>query len=82
MYEPQEKLFSLLLKNIENNNLTNKIIPFKKGVFCFNGETFMNDIDIDGGGWNVKKRYNGEQNLDCNFGGIGMGDTMEKKFQL
>jgi hypothetical protein len=33
----------------------------------------MNDIDLDGGGGIVLKRYNEEQNLNCNFGGIGLG---------
>jgi hypothetical protein len=33
----------------------------------------MNDIDLDGGGGVVSKRYNEENNLKCNFGGIGLG---------
>lgn len=77
VYEPQKNLYKLLLKNIKDNNLENKIIPFNKGVFCYNGYACMNDIDIDGGGGNVEKRYNEEMNLQCNFGGIGLGSNGE-----
>jgi hypothetical protein len=37
----------------------------------------MNDIDLDGGGGVVSKRYNEENNLQCNFGGIGLGNDGE-----
>jgi hypothetical protein len=37
----------------------------------------MNAIDLDGGGCNVQKRYKEENNLDCNFGGIGLGESGE-----
>ena len=37
----------------------------------------MNNIDIDGGGGVVSKRYNEENNLKCNFGGIGLGSNGE-----
>jgi hypothetical protein len=33
----------------------------------------MNSIDIDCGGSIIEKRYNEENHLDCNFGGIGLG---------
>ncbi len=77
VYEPQKKLYELLLKNIVDNNLSDKIIPFNKGVFCFNGYTYMNDIDIDGDKGFVEKRYNEESNLNCNFAGIGLGSSGE-----
>ena len=73
VYEPQLNMYNLLVKNINQNNLQNKIIPFNSGVFCYNGEGKMNDIDLDGGGGVVSKRYNEENNLKCNFGGIGLG---------
>jgi hypothetical protein len=38
----------------------------------------MNKIDLDGGGGNVEKRYTSENNLPCNFGGIGLGKDGEK----
>lgn len=78
VYEPQRKMYELLVKNIEDNNLTDKIIPFNKGVFCYNGYTHMNEIDLDGGGGVVEKRYNEESDLPCNFGGIGIGSNGEK----
>jgi hypothetical protein len=62
-------MYNLLVKNINQNNLQHKIIPHNFGVFCYTGEGTMNDIDLDGGGGVVKKRYNEEINEYCNFGG-------------
>lgn len=73
VYEPQRNMFNLLVKNITQNNLGNKIIPNNSGVFCFEGKGKMNNIDLDGGHGIVEKRYNEENNLGCNFGGIGLG---------
>jgi FkbM family methyltransferase len=77
VYEPQANLYNLLVKNINQNNLHNKIIPNNLGVFCYEGIGTMNDIDLDGGGGVVIKRYNEENNLDCNFGGICLGKNGE-----
>ena len=73
VYEPQLNMYNLLVKNISQNNLQNKIIPYNSGVFCFSGKGKMNNIDLDGGGGIVEKRYNEENNLGCNFGGISLG---------
>jgi FkbM family methyltransferase len=73
VYEPQKNMYNLLVKNINDNKLENIIIPFNKGVFCYNGKGNMNNIDLDGGLGNVQKRYNEESNLPCNFGGISLG---------
>lgn len=75
VYEPQKNMYKLLLKNIEQNNLINKIIPFNSGVFCFNGNGNMHDIDLDGGGGKIAERYN--DNKNCNFGGITLGKKGE-----
>lgn len=77
VFEPQENMFRLLCHNISQNNLENKIQPFRSGVFCYSGLGKMNSIDIDGGGGNVEKRYNEENDLACNFGGIGLGSDGE-----
>jgi FkbM family methyltransferase len=77
VYEPQLNMYNLLVKNIEQNNLQNKIIPNNLGVFCYEGNGKMNGIDLDGGGGEVAKRYNEEKNLNCNFGGIGLGNGGE-----
>jgi FkbM family methyltransferase len=66
-------MYNLLVRNINQNNLQNKIIPYNSGVFCYEGNGRMNNIDLDGGGGIVTKRYNEENNLGCNFGGIGLG---------
>jgi hypothetical protein len=78
VYEPQKKMYHLLIYNIYQNNLYNKIIPYNKGVFCYNGIGKMNNIDLDGGGGIVTKRYNEENDLPCNFGGIGLGNDGEQ----
>ena len=77
VYEPQRNMYNLLVRNIKQNNLENKIIPNNLGVFCYEGHGKMNDIDLDGGGGIIKKRYNEENELDCNFGGIGLGRNGE-----
>uniref|UniRef100_A0A6C0B949 Uncharacterized protein n=1 Tax=viral metagenome TaxID=1070528 RepID=A0A6C0B949_9ZZZZ len=77
VYEPQRNMYNLLVKNINQNNLQNKIIPNNLGVFCFEGNGNMNNIDLDGGGGIVEKRYNEESNFYCNFGGIGLGNDGE-----
>jgi FkbM family methyltransferase len=77
VYEPQHNMYNLLVKNIEQNNLIDKIIPYNLGVFCFEGDGKMNKIDLDGGGGIVEKRYNEENNLNCNFGGISLGNDGE-----
>jgi len=73
VYEPQRNMYNLLVKNINQNNLQNKIIPHNLGVFCFEGGGKMHNIDLDGGGGVVSERYNKESHLGCNFGGIGLG---------
>lgn len=78
VYEPQKKMYEVLKYNITINNLQNKIIPYNLGVFCYTGIGYMNDIDIDGGGGIVSKRYNEEVNKPCNFGGIGLGTNGEQ----
>lgn len=77
VYEPQKNMYDLLVHNIKQNNLENKVIPHNLGVFCYEGNGKMNNIDFDGGGGIVSARYNEENNLDCNFGGIGLGNDGE-----
>jgi len=77
VYEPQQNMYNLLVQNIKQNKLINKIIPYNLGVFCFEGNGTMNSIDLDGGGGVVAKRYNEENNMNCNFAGIGLGDDGE-----
>ena len=77
VYEPQNGMYKLLVHNIHQNNLQHKIIPKNYGVFCYEGTGRMNNIDLDGGGGVVTKRYTEESNLKCNFGGIGLGEDGE-----
>ena len=72
VYEPQKEMFNLLVKNINQNNLTDKIYPVNKGVFCYNGLGRMNNIDLDGGGRLVEQAYKDDK-IKCNFGGLCVG---------
>ena len=72
VYEPQHNMYNLLVQNINQNNLQNKIIPNNLGVFCFEGNGHMSNIDLDGGGGIVKECYK-DCNINCNFGGICLG---------
>jgi FkbM family methyltransferase len=78
VYEPQYNMYNVLVHNIRQNGLQNKIIPYNLGVFCYNGEGTMNGIDLDGGGGVVSQRYTTEINKPCNFGGISLGSDGEK----
>jgi len=77
VYEPQCNMYNLLVQNINQNNLQGKIKPNNLGVFCYEGNGKMNDIDLDGGGGVVIKRYNEENNIECNFAGVGLGKAGE-----
>lgn len=77
VYEPQENMYNLLVHNVIQNNLQHKIVPHNLGVFCYDGEGKMNDVDLDGGGGLVARRYNEEINYGCNFGGISLGKSGE-----
>lgn len=73
VYEPQKKLFELLLYNVKQNNLEDKIKCFNEALFCDNIEMNMNMIDLDGGKGIIMRRYTEQTNLKCNFGGACLG---------
>jgi len=75
--EPQRQLYSLLKRNVEQNSLDDRISHYNKGVFCYSGPGKMHNIDIDGAGGHVEKRYHDEADKLCNFGGIGLGSEGE-----
>jgi FkbM family methyltransferase len=77
VYEPQKNMYDLLVQNIQQNELQRRIFPFHSGVFCYEGTGKMNNIDIDGGGGVVSKRYTDENAQGCNFGGISLGTDGE-----
>lgn len=74
--EPQQRMFDLLVKNIHDNHLTDKIIPIRTGAFCYTGSGHMNDVDVDGKGHLVSACYD-NPHLPCNFGGISLGGQGE-----
>ena len=72
VYEPQKNMYKLLIKNIKQNNLEQKIIPFNYAIFCKNMNMNMNNIDMDGGGGIVSERYNKENHLKCNSNSVNV----------
>ena len=74
VFEPQKKMFELLNKNIEQNNLQHKIIATNKGLFCFNGKSFMSNTDLDTG---VKILETYGNDINCNYGGLTLGNDGE-----
>jgi len=78
VYEPQRELFQLLEDNIKVNGLTHKIIPRHRALFCRSGTARMNQFDIDYSLGDVRRRYNEDRHLPCNFGGVGLGKDGEK----
>lgn len=76
VFEPQKRLCDLLLKNVRDNGLEDKVVVYNKGLFCYQGKGKMNNIDMDGKQKEVMKCYeNGEY---CNFGGITLGKDGEE----
>jgi FkbM family methyltransferase len=80
VYEPQKKMYELLLENIAQNNLEDKIIPFNQAVFCSEEtEMRMSSVDLDGcRGAEVRARLEHESFLPCNFGGLPLGGDGER----
>jgi FkbM family methyltransferase len=81
VYEPQKYLYKLLVNNINQNNLQDKIIPHNSGVFCYNGIGKMNDTTLDietNNNGIVLNRYTTEQHIYCNFGGVPLGNGGEE----
>ena len=76
VFEPQKNMYKLLLFNIKQNNLQDKIIPYNKGIFCYNGVGKMNDVALDGGQDIISHYQN--TSLACNFGGLGLGKKGEE----
>ena len=76
VYEPQKNMYDLLVRNINQNNLQETIIPYNSGVFCYNGTGSMDWRDIDTGG-SVLDEYTQDTKLQGNFGGIGIGEGGE-----
>ena len=77
VYEPQKNMYNLLKRNIDQNNLQEKIIPYNNCLFCDEIEIEMNDTDLDGNkGSKIKDMY--VEGKPCNFGGTCLGKGGEK----
>ena len=76
VYEPQLNMYNILLKNINDNKLNTKIIPYNKAVFCYNGKGKMASECIDMNGGNVLDNY--KNLISSNFGGLSIGNDGEE----
>ena len=72
VYEPQKRLYDVLVKNIQQNNLSDKVMHNNKAVFSYSGTGTMDAIDLDTHS-QVSNRYTTEKQYGCNFGGVGIG---------
>ena len=75
-FEPQKKMFVILNRNIEINNLNSKVKTFNSAVFCKTGQFNMHSEDIDGpskGNINILE----SKNKEINYGGICLGKNGE-----
>lgn len=74
-FEPQQKLFELLKKNIMENNCKN-IKPYNMALGNFNGNFSLQISSTDGSNVNTPVEY-GTDKL-YNLGGIGLGQNGEE----
>jgi len=76
-FEPQKKMYELLMYNIKQNNLEDKVEIFNKALFCYNGTINMNNIDMDGPHKNnsISKLENDKKYI--NYGGLCLGNSGE-----
>jgi len=71
-YEPQSKMYELLCKNIQQNELADRIVPYQVALFCYEGRACMSDYDLDCNA-SVSERLHSETELPCNFAGTLLG---------
>jgi FkbM family methyltransferase len=72
-FEPQKKIFQILKKNVDDNNLSNCIV-YNCAVGHINTKTTMSDMLYDG--YDCKIEY--DTNKVLNYGGIGLGKHGEQ----
>ena len=76
VFEPQQKMYDLLVHNIKTNNLQNKIEPSKAACFCFTGNINMNSTVMDGPNKDLNIRSVDDNKL-VNYGGLSLGKDGE-----
>jgi FkbM family methyltransferase len=70
-YEPEEKNYKFLKRNIEINYLCNRILPFNKAVSSKNGQCFLSLLESPLHSIETKKKVRGVQAVECvTFGNI------------
>ena len=75
-FEPQQKIYNLLVKNIRENKLTNIIIPLNKAVGHRVCKVRLNSKVCDGINKGKKLNYNTDELT--NYGGIELGNDGEE----
>lgn len=73
-FEPQSKMYNLLVKNIEDNGL-DKVYPYNNAVGDYTGRVEMNGYSTDGANSMKKLAYGGEDLF--NLGGVQIGSGGE-----
>lgn len=71
-FEPQKDIFTILLKNIKNNNLNNKIVARQASLFHYTGNVSLNENFIDGD-YLGDVESSKDSGVDCNYGGLTLG---------
>jgi FkbM family methyltransferase len=77
VFEPQEKMYKLLVHNLKQNNLEKKVKHYNAACFCFDGRVNMNDIDMDGPNSNQEITLLERNNRAINYGGLSIGRNGE-----
>jgi len=75
-FEPQRKIYDLLVSNIERNGYSGRITPLNKAVGHKNGEIHLSMYIDDGPTTDMPLDYEGENVF--NFGGLSIGNNGAK----
>lgn len=74
-FEPQKKMYDLLVKNINDNDLQSRCITYNYAV----GSKNISNVSLDCGNEGHKANYD---NLPCNLGGVAIGEGGEDSIEV
>ena len=78
VFEPQMNNYALLVKNIQQNHLEHKVESFRKGIFSFQGQTHMHEVDEDGPHRGEKVKSLVDEKKSVNLAGLCLGSGGEE----
>jgi len=76
-FEPQKKMYELLLHNISQNHIQNKVVASNQALFCFKGYIQMHCTPLDGPNAYNKPCVLETENQNINYGGLCVGKDGE-----